>query len=419
MDYRVNEAVLDTAFMGNDLALSRIDSLAAGMRSDVDSIIILGTASPEGNPDHNLRLAGRRVQTFRDHLVGKYPQFDSAAVRTGVRLFLWDDLVDRLKADHNLPDSAEVMKVLSLHGESDRYKGNRLRTRCREAYYYINENYLSYLRKGQVTVYYRSDEAVLAEPEPEPELPQTAAPEPVEYDSICTDSVAAPLEDEPQEPDSACSDSTRRRRELLSVKTNLLFDFAWMPGYDRWCPIPNVAIEYYPLHGHFTYGFSFDCPWWSNYDEHKYFQVRNYQLDTRYYFRPTEMNTEGAAFKGLFVNAYAHAGLWSICFDADRGWVGEGLGGGVGVGYVLPIGKSQHWRLEGAAQFGALWCRYDPYQYESPVEPAGHDNLYYYKWTRDADLFRPRMYRWLWLGPTRVAITLSADIIFRKPRMEK
>lgn len=42
------------------------------------------------------------------------------------------------------------------------------------------------------------------------------------------------------------------RREVLSVKTNVLFDFAYMPGYDRFCPIPNVALEYYPLHGHFS-----------------------------------------------------------------------------------------------------------------------------------------------------------------------
>ena len=46
--------------------------------------------------------------------------------------------------------------------------------------------------------------------------------------------------------------------EFMSIKTNVLFDFAYMPGYDRFCPIPNVALEYYPKHGHFTYGASFD-----------------------------------------------------------------------------------------------------------------------------------------------------------------
>lgn len=94
------------------------------------------------------------------------------------------------------------------------------------------------------------------------------------------------------------------RREVLSVKSNVLFDFAYMPGYDRFCPIPNVALEYYPLHGHFTYGASFDCPWWQHYDEHKYFQVRNYQLHTRYYLRSGDIRKrkpgEGAAFRGLY-----------------------------------------------------------------------------------------------------------------------
>jgi hypothetical protein len=75
---------------------------------------------------------------------------------------------------------------------------------------------------------------------------------------------------------------TLYRREYLSVKSNLLLYGVYMPGYDRWCPMPNVAVEYYPWHGHFTFGASFDCPWWQNYEKHKYFQVRNYQLETRY-----------------------------------------------------------------------------------------------------------------------------------------
>lgn len=39
---------------------------------------------------------------------------------------------------------------------------------------------------------------------------------------------------------------TLYRKEYLSVKTNLLFYGVYMPGYNRWCPIPNVAVEYYP-----------------------------------------------------------------------------------------------------------------------------------------------------------------------------
>ena len=208
------------------------------------------------------------------------------------------------------------------------------------------------------------------------------------------------------------------RRELLSVKTNLLLDLAYMPGYDRFCPIPNVAVEYYPLHGHFTYGASFDGPWWQHYDAHKYFQLRNYQLHTRYYLRSGDIALrkpgDGAAFKGLFFSAYAHAFIYNICFGEKRGWEGEGWGTGLGIGYALPLGKTEHWRLEFGAQAGFFNTRYDPYQWLCPVDADNDKRQYYYKWYGDAKDFKKRQHSFSWTGPARVDITLSYDLIYRK-----
>lgn len=219
------------------------------------------------------------------------------------------------------------------------------------------------------------------------------------------------------------------RRELLSVKTNLLFDFAYVPfGYKGFCPIPNVAIEYYPLHGHFTYGAMFDCPWWGNRTDHKYFQVRNYTLESRFYFRSGDVRKRlpghGAAFRGAYISAYVHAFLYGIGwsdkngFDAPgskggHGWQGEGFGAGLGLGYVLPLSRKQHWRLEFSAQFGFIRTQYDPYIYGCPVEEK-NDGKYYYVWYRDADEFEKRRYRANWLGPTRVGIQLSYDLLYRR-----
>lgn len=212
--------------------------------------------------------------------------------------------------------------------------------------------------------------------------------------------------------------SALQRREVLSVKTNVLFDFAYMPGYDRFCPIPNVALEYYPLHGHFTYGASFDCPWWQHYDEHKYFQVRNYQLHTRYYLRSGDIRKrkpgEGAAFRGLYLSLYAHAYLYNICFDEKRGWEGEGWGAGLGIGYVVPLGRSGHWKLEFGLQAGYLSTNYDPYQWKCPIDPDTDKEQYYYKWYGNANDFQKRQHRFSWLGPTRVEITLSYDLLYRR-----
>ena len=228
------------------------------------------------------------------------------------------------------------------------------------------------------------------------------------------DSAYTPLVPEPvPEPPT-------RRREYLSVKTNVLLDVAYMPGYDRWCPIPNIAVEYYPLHGHFTFGASFDCPWWQDYDDHKYFQVRNYQLETRYYLRSGDVDRvgygNGMAFRGLSLQGYVHAGLYSIMFDADRGWIGEGAGAGVGIGYVIPLAKKGQgrWRLELGAQLGVVFTKYDPYRYESPLFPDLDDNLYYYKWYNWGNFFKKRQHSYTWFGPTRVGVTLTYDLLYRR-----
>jgi hypothetical protein len=94
--------------------------------------------------------------------------------------------------------------------------------------------------------------------------------------------------------------------------------------------------------------------------------------------------------------------------------VGEGVGAGIGAGYVMPITKTGRWRLEMGVQLGYFRCKYDPYKYENPVNPDYHDNLYYYKWTDKPEFFKKRQYRWNWLGPTRIGITLTYDLLYRK-----
>ncbi len=222
-----------------------------------------------------------------------------------------------------------------------------------------------------------------------------------------------------EQPCDALQSSGRLpRREFLSVKTNLLLDVAYVPGYDRWCPIPNIAVEYYPLHGHFTYGASLDFPWWRHYDKYKFFELRNYQLEARYYLRSGDVHRnipgQGAAYRGFYLQGYAHAGVFLFCFNADKGWTGEFLGGGVGCGYVMPLSKKGRWRLEFGAQFGYIYSVYDPFQYEYRGPVDLHDDLYYYDWVLPASQFKKRQYRYSWFGPTRVGITLSYDLLFRR-----
>lgn len=388
-------------------------SLIPELRELGDRGIIIGraAASPEGPRPNNNRLANNRRLSV-DRLLASYG-ISTSRIRYDVVEEDYPMLCALMRlAGDNLVDAVDSMRIRykgypeQLKRAMKRHDGGRL-------WQHILTTYFPELRAVRIMAIDKR----LVEPQPvEPSplaLPlEKPMPFRLDYQPRLI-SIALPPMPEPR----------TYRRELLSVKTNLLFDFAYMPGYDRFCPIPNVAIEYYPLHGHFTYGASFDGPWWQHYNEHKYFQLRNYQLHSRYYLRSGDIALrkpgEGAAFKGLFFSAYAHAFLYNICFGEKRGWEGEGAGAGLGIGYSLPLGKREHWRLEFGLQAGWFFTDYDPYQWLCPIDPDSDQELYYYKWYGDAKDFKKRQHHYSWFGPTRLEITLSYDLLYRKSKKAK
>lgn len=376
-----------------------------------DSGIIIGraSASPEGSLQINTQLANARKASM-NALLSSYG-INTNLIRYNVAPmdFPLMRALMKLRKDDYLPvvDSlmtqyaADVMLLKEAMIRQDRGK----------LWQHLYHNYFPSLRSVRIMAIKRAEKE--EDKREEIERKENERKE-NEIEKIETEKIEKIEKTEKIEKEETEGDE---RRELMSVKTNLLFDLAYMPGYNRFCPIPNVAIEYYPLHGHFTYGASFDTPWWKHYSKHKYFQLRNYQVHTRYYLRRGDIEErkpgKGAAFKGFFFSAYAHAYLYNICFSEKRGWEGEGWGAGMGVGYVMPIDRKEHWRLEFGLQLGYLHTLYDPYQWRCPVDPDTDANRYYYKWYGNAKDFKKRQHSYSWIGPTRVEITLSYDLIYR------
>ena len=325
--------------------------------------------------------------------------------------------------------------------DEQQLKSTLIKTGKDQLWQRLLSTYYPGLRSARIMLYFRklesSETVVVIKEITLDEAPKTGAidvkPTLAKNDTITTDTIVntnSIINTDSLLPSEVDSIGVFLRKKMLAVKTNVLLYGAYIPGYDRWASIPNIAIEYYPLKGHFTFGASFDMPWWQDYNAHKYFQFRNYQLETRYYprgakrvnksyDRVSEANIEAyehnrKAFTGFYLQAYTHLAVFGICFDANRGWVGEGIGAGVGLGYVLPLSKTGRWKLELGLQAGFFRCKYDPYQYENPVNPSYRDGLYYYKWTQKPSLFKKRQYRWNWIGPTRVGITLSYDLLYRR-----
>ena len=383
------------------------DSLIPELRALGDRGVILGraTASPEGPTPNNRRLARERRASM-DAVLASYG-IDTHRIRYDVVTEDYPLLRVLMQLRHDDRYAAVDSMMRRYEGDEQQLKAALKRYDGGRLWRYVLREYYPKLRAVRIMAIDRLlvDSGVSMPIRPWTPAGLSAAP-------------AETLQPQPLMMPLLAWPVVAPRRELLSVKTNVLFDFAYMPGYNRFCPIPNVAVEYYPLHGHFTYGASFDGPWWQHYDAHKYFQLRNYQLFTRYYLRSGDIAKckpgEGAAFKGLFFNMYAHAFLYNICFGEKRGWEGEGWGTGLGIGYTLPLGKSEHWRLDFGIQAGFFNTRYDPYQWLCPVDPDNDQQLYYYKWYGDAKNFKKRQHSYSWFGPTRIDITLSYDLIYRK-----
>jgi hypothetical protein len=406
----------------NKWTLPKRDSLVMQLEKEVFPLInrdslelvylmLRGAASPEGPTRWNKILGERRAETLLNFLKANIiiPDADNFDMEIDIEDYRTLCLMMRRMGDKDYGYVQAMCDQYLPKGQIDKLKSTLRSARQGTLWLRLFREYFPRLRAARVVFFFRTPttyaQKVIIEP------PVEVTEEPVLPDTTVKPVVVQPAVVQPQV-------ERIPRREFMSVKTNLLFYGVYMPGYKKWCPLPNVAIEYYPLRGHFTYGASFDCPWWQNYEGHKYFQVRNYQLESRYYFRRGDAKLrpagEGAAFKGLYLQGYGNVALFGICFDKDRGWMGEGLGGGLGIGYVMPLSKKEHWRLEFQLQAGVFVGGYDPYQYESPFEQDPRDNRYYYKYYGDPSLFKKRQHRFSWIGPTRVGITLTYDMLYRR-----
>ena len=423
------------------------DKFLAELKNDVlprinaDSLelaymVVRGAASPDGSYEKNKVLGQRRAKWLFDFISGqlRFPvneqkfRLDSEAEDYRTLCYLM-----RRAGDEDYGFVKAQCDSLLPSGDIAQLKTILRRAQHRQLWKRIDREYFQYLRTARIVLYFKKydTELLKIEPmeaatiqQPTPELQPTVAQQLL---PLVKTEAAKPVTPAPAPVEQLPAQERLRRQELLSLKTNLLFYGAYIPGYDRWCPIPNVALEYYPKKGHLTFGASFDMPWWRDYDAHKYFQLRNYQIEGRYYLKANRANEANRAYEangankanrpayaGFYLQGYVNGGIFGICFDADRGWVGEGIGGGIGFGYVTPLSRKGHWRLEFGLQAGFFRCKYDPYQYENPVDPTYKDNLYYYKWTLNPSLFKKRQYRWNWIGPTRIGITLSYDLLYRR-----
>ena len=198
------------------------------------------------------------------------------------------------------------------------------------------------------------------------------------------------------------------RRHMIAARTNLIHDFLYVPQFG-FAPGGNIQLEYYPLSGHYTFNAGFTFHNHRHWNSHKFFQVRDAQLEVRRYFKG------GGEFLGTYLGAYAEGTKYGIGFSATKGWEGEGGGAGLSIGHTCKLNKKGSLRLELSMSVGAFVTVYDPYVWGNPINGA-IDGLYYYDYHGSTSKFKERNHRFMWFGPTNAGIHLTYDIIYRKKK---
>jgi len=440
-------AKVDISYRDNQTQLSRLDSILNNVGlENILSLTAVSLSSPEGKFEYNTLLSNGRSKSTVNYLKSAYPELDSV-INARPDGESWKELRQLVENDTVLDSTAiaKVLAVLDANVHVDTRKWRMEHSLGAGVYSYLYETYYPRIRYSGINIEFLGNGSPASKPvtvtyetklqsDSIIEIPPVDTLVSVFSDSILdlADSVlltslirydeTVNLSELPYlvhigEPNLSMFpldiDTSFRfvqlevpalREPALSVKTNLLYDMFFYPGMG-YEPILNVEAEYYPKGSRrWTFLAEYEFPWWSKDSEYEYFQLLNLQLEGRRYFKAD------GRFLGHYVSAYTHAFLYDFCMgnSTGTGYQGEGIGLGVGYGYVMPLGKSERWKLELFAKWGYFLSGFDKYDAGNPYK-----GRYYYHYYDDPERFIKRNNRFSWFFPTGAGVTLSYDLIYR------
>lgn len=358
--FRFDSDVVDPEYKDNTASMFAAKQLVIGSAIQVDSMVMVATASPEGKMEYNQSLAKRRAEAMQRFFSIAFPEL-SKNIRTSIKVYSWSDLAEEIANDENVPCKEEVQNVLR------RYAGNPkllpvLRLVCKgEAMRYLEENYLSKMRSAANCLMYYIP-APKAEPAP-----------------VIQKIIVERPDTTPRYINMDC------RYPVFAFRTNLLV------------PLTNIGVIV-PLGNRYSVAADWYTPWLFRKSDHKNcFQLQAANVEFRYWFGEKHTADPGNRMyrlTGHSLAAYIYGGKYDFEHDWS-GHQGEFWSAGLDYTYAIP-GWNNRIRWEFSMSMG--YFRNQSYAYD--VFTSG-GKLY----TRSADrkIFR-------YVGPTKIAVSLVVPI---------
>lgn len=339
--YVINQPEIDSTFVDNRDRISDIREFLEQVRRDsllrIGGVQFRGTASPDGAYDFNVWLSEHRLRTFKE-LVLSYTDLPDSLIRANVSDIPWDGFRDKVAGADDLPWRDEVLAVIDEGpGLVPWFGGRRIDPRLLKlkamhggrVWEALKSPILRDLRYGDALFeYYRMQPALglAGVTFRDPEL------------------AAAGLEIPPPDP---------RWMPHIYLKTNFI-GLAML--------MANVAVELdIAPHWSFTLPIYYSgMDWFKSTIKFRNFTV---QPEFRYWF---PLRSDGSYFhnEGLFVGAHLEMSYYNFAFDGryryqDHRGRTPALGGGLSIGYRMPVSRDRRWKLEFAVGGGIYPLDYD------------------------------------------------------------
>ena len=339
--FRVNRIHIDQNFKDNAEQTQKLDSVLNQIAQDstieVLGISFRGAASPEGNDKWNRYLAKNRRLTLETIIRNRINPGDSI-ISYNDSYIPWDDYRYQIQQS-NLPYKDTVLSIIDEEPRIVDYyphKGKLIDHRILKLQKLYNgtawremfDLYFADLRYSYITISYRPKSPVLF-------------PLPLLLSGV---SVPEPITPFPKKKEIK-KDSTEWIPQL-HLKTNAVGVSLLMA---------NAAIEA-DVAKHWSVNLPVYYSAWNYIKPTIKFRTFSIYPEVRYWLSPNN--------DGLFLNAHLGLAYYNYAFDGpiryqDYRMKTPAIGGGVGVGYRLPLSKNKRWKLEFAIGAGVYPLYYD------------------------------------------------------------
>lgn len=385
--FKFNDTELDIDFASNLESLSKIDMVLSdsSLVSDIDTLKISATASPDGRYDYNLQLASARVLALKSMLIDYYPALRNSVIETNSYVASWAQLKSLIEDDTNIPFREKVLNILDEDLDPGAIGWKLKGVGYGASWDYISQKYAQYLRMSNITIHTIFKKNIFKLNTIE-----------ICNDNLNTDINSDELDTAVEIPKIADFDATLmplsleittnlRRKNILAFKTNLLFDAL---------SLINIEAEI-PLGKRFSIAGEWIFPWWifdngKTTSNRSRIQMLNANFEVRYWLGNRNKRPN---MTGWFIGIYAGGGLYDFEYKSF-GYQGEFfIMGGLSGGYAHAINRKGTLRME--YSLGVGYMQTDYRHYESHLSSTGEWHSLYNKGGR-----------YSWIGPTKAKVSL-------------